>query len=284
MMLFSGFMGLGLPFTTEWLYLIFAFIIAVVFWQVRRRVGGTPEIMRLIEVDEDTIRIRLPPKNEEIRKEFLDESLQRNPVYEDVSLRYKDPEETRMHIRGSARGMGYAVLHNEIDHWDVQFGEGPMFRQVVPKTFILTFKGRKFHKAPRIVGYIVMVMGGVLILVSLLEGLGLYLGAFNLFLYGPLLQGPIPIILLTMLGFPGLVAIVVGNWIAKPLMLWIKGTGVAYGVEGKRFFSDQYFQFSAESGFQGMGKAEILREDFDRILEETIRFLGEGEEPRALLV
>ena len=69
-----------------------------------------------------------------------------------------------------------------------------------------------------------------------------------------------------------------GMWIARPLTLWIKGTGVAYRVKGQSIFSDQYFQFSAACGFQGMGKIDTLRDDFDKIFKEIIEFLGEVKE------
>lgn len=211
----------------------------------------------IIDVGRDFLRIEFPPKNEKVRNEFLDESMKKKAIYEDVTLKYKDPEKTKLHIRNKIREMKYTVLHGELDHWEVQFGKGPMFRQVDSKSFVLSFKGTKAHNSSKTLGYIIM-------------GIGILT-----FIFGLMSQGFAGIVI----GFILLISLItLGWWIGKSLTLWIKGTGVAHRLKGYDIFSDQYFQFSAECGFQGMGKMNILREDFDRIFKEIIEFLGEVTE------
>lgn len=221
-------------------------------------------LQKIISIGEDFLKIEFPPRNEKVRYEFLDEVMKKRPIYENVALKYKDPDETKLYIRNKIREMGFDILQGELDYWDIQFGKGPMFKQVDSKVFILSFKGGKGHGLSRIIGLIVVAIGGLL-------GVG------------------VPFVLLSqeILSTPAKIGIglfifgcfaSLGKWIAKPLTLWIKGTGVAHRLKGQSIVSDQYFQFSVDCGFQGMGKINILRDDFDKIFKGIIEFLGKVEE------
>ena len=221
-------------------------------------------LQNIVYIGEDFVKVEFPPRNVKVRIEFLDELMKARPVYENIALKYKDPDETKLYIRNKIREMNFNILQGELDYWDVQFGKGPMFKQVDSKVVVLSFKGGKGHGLSRIVGLIVAGIGGLL-------GVGIPL------LLSPQAISGVPFrIIIGLFIFSCFVSL--GKWIAKPLTLWIKGTGVAHRLKGQSIVSDQYFQFSADCGFRGMGKMGILRDNFDKIFKATIEFLGEVKE------
>ena len=177
--------------------------------------------------------------------------------------------------------MNFNIVQGELDYWDVQFGKGPMFKQVDSKVVVLSFKGGKVHGLSRILGLIVAGIGGFL-------GISTSLSLSSQAILGvPLIIGPLLLSSQVISGVPFRIIIgflifscflSIGRWIGKPLTLWIKGTGVAHRLKGQSIVSDQYFQFSADCGFKGLGKMNILRSDFDKIFKATIEFLGEVKE------
>ncbi len=213
------------------------------------------EEKNLVNIYNDNILVEFPPKNEKIRNEFLNQSMKNRMIYENATLKYKDPEKTKLYIRTKIRKLGYNILHNELDHWEIKFGRGPMFRQVESKSFVLSLKAIKSNHLSKIIGYITIGIGVFIFIISLLSGiLESIIGAISL-----------------------IVLIFVGNWIKAPLTIWIKGEGIAHRIKGKEILSDQYYQFSAECGFKELGKEEILRKDFDIIFKEIIEFLGKAK-------
>ena len=241
-------------------------------------------LQNIVYIGEDFVKVEFPPRNVKVRIEFLDELMKARPVYENIALKYKDPDETKLYIRNKIKEINYDISQGELDYWDVQFGKGPMFKQVDSKVVVLSFKGVKGHGLSRILGLIVVVIGGFL-------GIGVPLLLLSpqstsdipfkiaklVKLVSPQVISGVPFrIIIGLLIFNCFVSL--GRWIAKPLTLWIKGTGVAHRVKGQSIVSDQYFQFSADCGFQGMGKIDILKDNFDKIFKETIEFLGKVEE------
>lgn len=215
-------------------------------------------LKNLIEEGQNFLRIEFPPKNDRYRREFLEVSLKKRAVFEDVALKYKDPEKTKLHIREQVRAMDYTIRLGELDHWDIFFGKGPMFRQIDTKVFVLSFKLTKPHKSSKILGYSIVGFGILLFLLSLLpkdRSSSIFLGILAL-----------------------IVTLTLGLWVARDLTLWIRGTGSAHRVKGQDIYSDQYFQFAASCGFQGLGKIKILRSDFDKLFKDVIEFLGQISE------
>jgi hypothetical protein len=221
-------------------------------------------LQNIVYIGQDFLKIEFPPRNERVRYEFLDQFMKAKPIYENIALKYKDPDETKLYIRTKIREMNFNILQGELDYWDVQFGKGPMFKQVDSKVIVLSFKGGKVHGLSRIVGLIVAVIGVFL-------GIGVPLALFS----QGILSGPFSIGI-GLFVFSCFVSL--GKWIGKPLTLWIKGTGVAHRLKGQSIVSDQYFQLSADCGFRGMGKMGILRDNFDKIFKAIIEFLGKVEE------
>ncbi|MDP2930848.1 MAG: hypothetical protein Q8N56_04605, partial [bacterium] len=222
-------------------------------------------LQNIVYIGEDFIKIDFPPRNVRIRYEFLDQIMKRKPVYENIALKYKDPDETKLYIRNKIREMNFDIVQGELDYWDVQFGKGPMFKQVDSKVVVLSFKGRKIHGLSRILGLIVTGIGGFLgISASLslssqaISGIPFRIG--TLLLLSPQAISSVPFrIIIGFIIFSCFLSI--GRWIGKPLTLWIKGTGVAHRLKGQSIVSDQYFQFSADCGFPGLGKMNILRDN-----------------------
>lgn len=221
-------------------------------------------LQNIVYIGEDFLKIEFPPRNTRVRYEFLDQFMKAKPIYENIALKYKDPDETKLYVRTKIREMNFAILQGELDYWDVQFGKGPMFKQVDSKVIVLSFKGGKVHGLSRILGLIV-------------AGIGVFLGiSIPLVLFSQgILSGPFSVGI-GLLVFSCFVSL--GKWIGKPLTLWIKGTGVAHRLKGQSIVSDQYFQLSADCGFRGLGKMTILRNDFDKIFKDIIEFLGKVEE------
>ncbi len=232
-------------------------------------------LQKIIYIGEDFLKIEFPPRNEKVRNEFLDEVMKARPVYENTALKYKDPDETKLYIRNKIKEMNFDILQGELDYWDVQFGKGPMFKQVDSKVFVLSFKGGKGHGLSRILGLIVVGIGGFLGIGEFL-GIGVPLALWSQEILGVPLRGVPFRIGIGLFIFSCFISL--GKWIAKPLTLWIKGTGVAHRLKGQSIVSDQYFQFSADCGFQGMGKIDILKDNFDKIFKGIIEFLGKVEE------
>jgi len=241
-------------------------------------------LQRIIVIGEDFLKIEFPPRNLKLRYEFLDEIMKTKPVYENIALRYKDPDETKLYVRNKIKETNYDISQGELDYWDVQFGKGPMFKQVDSKVFVLSFKGEKRHGLSGILGLIVVGIGGFLgirvpLLLSskVISGVPFKIG--TLVLSSQVISGVPFKAIIGLFIFSCFASL--GRWIAKPLTLWIKGTGVAHRVKGQSIVSDQYFQFSADCGFQGLGKMDILRDNFDKIFKIIIEFLGEVREEEA---
>jgi len=238
-------------------------------------------LQNIVYIGEDFIKVEFPPRNVKVRSEFLDELMKAKPIYENIALKYKDPDETKLYVRNKMREMNFDILQGELDHWDVQFGKGPMFKQVDSKVLVLSFKGGKGHVLSMILGLIVVGIGGFL-------GIGVPLFLSSQAISGvPFRIGTLVLSYQLTSGVPFRIVIglfifscfvSLGKWIAKPLTLWIKGTGVAHRVKGQSIVSDQYFQLSADCGFQGLGKMGILRDNFDKIFKGIIEFLGKVEE------
>ena len=238
-------------------------------------------LQNIVYIGDDFVKIDFPPRNTKIRYEFLDGLMKAKPVYENIALKYKDPDETKLYIRNKIREMNFDISQGELDYWDVQFGKGPMFKQVDSKVVVLSFKGVKSHVLSKIIGLVVMGIGAFLgVGASLLLSSHATLGV-------PFKIGPLILSSQTISSVPFRIIIgffvfscffSLGKWIAKPLTLWIKGTGVAHRLKGQSIVSDQYFQFSADCGLQGLGKMSILRENFDKIFKAVIEFLGEVKE------
>jgi len=110
------------------------------------------------EISGDIINIEVLPKKANIRNEFLSSVLESQPLYEDATLKYKDPEEIKLYIRDLFKERNFTILHGEVDHWNVNFGKGPMFRQVESKTFVITFKGIRHETISSIIGLILMFL------------------------------------------------------------------------------------------------------------------------------
>ena len=238
-------------------------------------------LQSIVYIGEDFIKVEFPPRNEKVRYEFLDDVMKAKPVYENIALKYKDPDETKLYIRNKIREMNFNISQGELDYWDVQFGKGPMFKQVDSKAFVLSFKGRKGHGLSRILGLIVVGIGGFLgigvpLLLSSQATSGVPFRIGTLVLSSQAISSVPFRIIIGLFIFSFFFSL--GKWIAKPLTLWIKGTGVAHRLKGQSIVSDQYFQFSADCGFQGMGKMGILRDNFDKIFKGVIEFLGEIKE------
>ncbi len=216
----------------------------------------------LIEVGKDSLWIEFPPKNKKVSCEFLDESLKRKAVYEDVALKHKEPEKTKLHIRDRLKGLGYTILHGELDYWDIKFGKGLIFKDVEPKSFVLSFKGMKNHDSSRTLGYAVAAAG--MLSFAILAILSIMYSSVAAALLGYFIASAL---------------VASGYWIGKPLMLWIKGTGIiAQRLEGHEVQSSQLFQLCGSCGFQGMGKISILREDLDGAFKSIVEFAGETRE------
>lgn len=234
---------------------------------------------RLTDRDEEVFTINLLPRNPKVRREFADEQLRDEDIHEDVTLKYKDPEDTKLHIRQEMRDMGYAILHGELDHTTIQFGKEPMFKDVDSKPYVLSFKLEKPLNTPRTLGLGLAIGGLGVALLSLAVGLNVLLQpdigwVGGLYVYGNL-SAALPY-LIPVIG--GLVLVPVGRWIARSLTLWIKGVGIAHRVKGTDIYSDQFFRFAASCGFDGLEKMSTLRKDFDRIFNDIIQYLGREEQ------
>lgn len=216
----------------------------------------------LIEVGKDSLWIEFPPKSKKVRKDFLDESLKKKAVYEDVALKHREPEKTKLHIRDRLKGLGYTILHGELDYWDIKFGKGLIFKDMEPKSFVISFKGMKAHDSSRTLGYAAAVAG--MLTFAVLAILSVMYSSMAAALLGYFLASAM---------------VALGYWIAKPLTLWIKGTGIiAQKLEGNGVQSSQLFQLCGSCGFQGMGKINTLREDLDSAFKNIVEFVGETKE------
>jgi len=212
------------------------------------------------EVSGDIISIDVLPKKANIRDEFLSNTLESRPLYEDATLKYKDPEEIKLYIRDLFRKRNFTILHGEVDHWSINFGKGPMFRQVETKVFLITFKGIRREALSSIIGLTLVILSLV----------GIFYGML-IFAISPLFF--VSLILSAIFG-------VVGYYIYYPATIWIKASGAAFRVKGKEILSDIYFQFSGAYGIDLFGtKLNNLRKDFDEIFDSIVKHLGKvGEE------
>jgi len=255
---------------TIFVIIVVAALLLVVIRRKRRRVPSPFEITR------NTISIETPPKVRKRIAEFSDRFLRRKQVYDEAMLKYKDPDIIKDFLRDKIREMHYFLAHHEVDHYDVLYGKGPMFKQVDSKTYVLTSKAVKSHLPARIIG-ITFTLLSLIILFTMLYipviffGLPTYAALVDWLLWKFSFYGIAGILIFAVL-------LKVGLWIAKPLVLWIKGTGVAYKVEGSNVYTDQYFQMAARCGFQGAGKGNIMRNDFYSIMKEIAQFTGKASE------